>query len=71
MFNHSTRNQNVGWTRDTKRLCITYKTLRDIKCGEELCISYGDRLTFMDADGKVVDSDDEDDMRALSRIELP
>jgi len=36
MFNHA-REQNVGWTRDTTRLLITYKTLRDINAGEELC----------------------------------
>jgi len=42
--------QNVGWERDFQKLLITYMSLRDIKAGEELCISYGDRLTFKDAD---------------------
>lgn len=37
MFNHSTQEQNVGWIRDTKRLVITYRALRDIPAGEELC----------------------------------
>ncbi|KAH9876141.1 hypothetical protein J1614_004020 [Plenodomus biglobosus] len=50
MFNHSTQEQNVGWIRDTKRLVITYRALRNIPTGEELCISYGSRLTFEDAD---------------------
>lgn len=60
MFNHSTKRQNVGWERDVKNLLITYTTLRDIKAGEELCISYGDRLTFKDADKVEPDSDNED-----------
>lgn len=50
MFNHS-RDQNVGWRRDERRQLITYTALRAIAPGEELCISYGDRLTFVDADG--------------------
>lgn len=37
MFNHSTQDQNVGWIRDHKRLSITYRALRDITAGEELC----------------------------------
>ncbi|KAK8197674.1 hypothetical protein HDK77DRAFT_24410 [Phyllosticta capitalensis] len=49
MFNHR-RDQNVIWERDTERLLVTYRTARDIKKGEELCISYGDRLNFKDVD---------------------
>lgn len=37
MFNHSNQNQNVVWDRDPERLIITYKALRDIPVGEELC----------------------------------
>jgi hypothetical protein len=37
MFNHSTKEQNVGWVRDTNRQIITYRALRDIAAGEELC----------------------------------
>jgi hypothetical protein len=37
MFNHSNQNQNVVWERDPERLIITYKALRDIPVGEELC----------------------------------
>jgi hypothetical protein len=37
MFNHSTQDQNVVWERDTSRLMITYRALRDIQAGEELC----------------------------------
>lgn len=50
LFNHSTRNQNVGWYRDLERQVVLYTALRDIEVGEELCISYGDRLTFVDVD---------------------
>ncbi|KAK5127641.1 hypothetical protein LTR85_006982 [Meristemomyces frigidus] len=50
MFNHSTEDQNVGWKRDLKHELVTYSALRDIREGEELCISYGDHLTFVDAD---------------------
>lgn len=51
MFNHSTRQQNVGWQRNTETDVIVYTALRDIKQGEELCISYGSaRLWFPDAD---------------------
>lgn len=50
MFNHSTHDQNVGWQRDLDRRVIIYRTLRHVSQGEELCISYGPRLTFIDAD---------------------
>ncbi|CAG8955621.1 hypothetical protein HYFRA_00009575 [Hymenoscyphus fraxineus] len=50
MFNHSVPNQNVGWDRDLANKLMTYTTLRDIKAGEELCISYGQRLTFKDTE---------------------
>jgi len=68
MFNHSTRHQNVGWERDVKNLLIRYTALRAIKAGEELCISYGDRLTFIDADKVEPDSGDEEDY--MNRIDL-
>jgi uncharacterized protein len=35
---------------------IVYKTLRDVKEGEELCISYGANLTFKDVE---MDEDEE------------
>lgn len=38
MFNHSTQDQNVVWERDPERLIITYRALRDIQTGEELCM---------------------------------
>ncbi|KEF61875.1 uncharacterized protein A1O9_03447 [Exophiala aquamarina CBS 119918] len=51
MFNHSTLQQNIGWKRNTQTGVIVYSALRDIKSGEELCISYGNaRLWFPDAD---------------------
>jgi len=70
LFNHSLRQQNVGWMRDVSKGVVIYRTLQDVKKGDELCISYGDRLTFVDADAKQVDSDDEDENAALSRIDL-
>lgn len=72
MFNHSTRYQNVGWERDLKNKVITYLTLRDIKEGEELCISYGQRLTFKDSDEMDIEGEkDVDDWTdVLNIIEL-
>ena len=61
MFNHSTMHQNVGWERDLKNLLITYRTLQDISAGEELCISYGDRLTFKDTDQAKIDAEKDPD----------
>jgi SET domain-containing protein len=46
----------VGWSRDVTRQIITYRTLRSLAEGEELCISYGEdgRLGFVDADAEAV-----------------
>jgi len=69
MFNHSTTDQNVGWQRDVEKLLVTYRTLRDIAVGEELCISYGSRLTFVDADAAApIDEGDGSDL--LGSIQL-
>ncbi|KAF1820219.1 protein methyltransferase [Dissoconium aciculare CBS 342.82] len=78
LFNHSSRNQNVGWRRDLRRLVIVYTALRDIRVGEELCISYGANLTFADADDDGGGGEGEgegrgevdDDVLALGRIEV-
>ena len=56
--------------RDVSKGVVVYRTLQDVRKGDELCISYGDRLTFVDTDAKQVDSDDEDDNAALARIDL-
>ena len=69
MFNHSIRSQNVGWHRDLTRQVIVYRALRDIREGEELCISYGDHLTFLDVDKVESESDVEDDCAVLGKIE--
>lgn len=75
MFNHSTRDQNVGWKRNTETDVIVYTALRDIKAGEELCISYGSaRLWFEDVDateGQEI-GDDENDTggETLAELEL-
>jgi len=50
MFNHN-RIPNVAWERQLLSESIRYFTLRDIEEGEELCISYGPKLWFVDADG--------------------
>jgi len=70
MFNHSNLNQNVGWERDLKNQLITYTTLRDIEKGEELCISYGPRLTFKDAEEEPADTSPEDWAEVLNIIDL-
>ena len=70
MFNHSALHQNVGWERNVKNLLITYITLRDIKAGEELCISYGARLTFKDSDADELESENEDWTEHMDVIDL-
>lgn len=74
MFNHSTLHQNLGWERDLTNLLITYRTLRDVREGEELCISYGDsgRLTFKDVEdsGERSDEDWEEELLMTGIIDL-
>jgi hypothetical protein len=48
MFNHSTKAQNVRWSRNTEQDYIVYTSLRDIEAGEELCISYGSKLLWFE-----------------------
>ena len=68
LFNHSTREQNVGWKRDLTARTITYTSLKDIQQGEELCIDYG-RLWFHDADGDGHEEED-DENSTLGRIAI-
>ncbi|KAK4575352.1 hypothetical protein LTR86_001206 [Recurvomyces mirabilis] len=72
MYNHSTHDQNVVWTRDLEHEVVVYRALRDIAPDEELCISYGDHLTFVDTDkaegAKEEEQESEEDM--LGRIGL-
>jgi len=76
MFNHSSQRQNVGWMRDLEREVVVYRALRDIGEGEELCISYGDHLTFEDADASLSEGGDgegeeeESGESVLDRIQL-
>jgi len=70
MFNHSNLRQNVGWQRDLQNLLVTYLSLRDIKAGEELCISYGPRLTFKDTEAAELDHCPEDPIAVLNAIDL-
>ena len=68
MFNHSIRAQNVGWTRDLESRCIVYRALRDIKAGEELCISYGEKLWFVDSEVESIPESETDVWDDLGRI---
>lgn len=74
MFNHSRHAQNVSWTRDIERLTVVYRALRNIEAGEELCISYGDHLTFVDADSGQPDCESSTEIQnaenALEGIQL-
>lgn len=70
MFNHSTEDQNVGWKRDLENEVVVYRALRDIQEGEELCISYGDHLTFVDADAPSRKDDMEAAEDLLAKIAL-
>jgi len=38
--------------------------------GEELCISYGDRLTFVDADPRILHDKREEDEDMLAAIQI-
>ena len=51
------------------REVIVYETLRDVEVGEELCVNYGMRLWFEDADGVGGDEDEilENGIRAKDR----
>lgn len=71
MFNHS-KKQNVGYQRDFNGSCIVYTTLRDVTSGEELCISYGPRLWFDDAEAEEGDISDNEENALLdiARIDL-
>ncbi|KAF2736372.1 SET domain-containing protein [Polyplosphaeria fusca] len=70
MFNHSLQDQNVVWERDTEKLVITYRAARDIEPGEELCISYGNHLTFEDTDALPDEVEEEDGTDHLSHIQI-
>ena len=50
MFNHC-RSNNVGFVKVREKGVIEYYTLRDVSAGTELCIHYGPKLWFDDADG--------------------
>ena len=69
LFNHSSLQQNVGWSRDLSGQCIVYKALRDIRAGEELCINYG-KLWFVDADEEQPQQGDNDNDDFLGSIEI-
>ena len=68
MFNHS-RTQNTGFQRDVEKQTLTFSTLRDIAPQEELCISYGPRLWFRDAESEV-DAASEEEPDILAAIDL-
>ena len=70
MFNHS-RDQNVGFQRDLEHQTIMFSTLRDIAPHEELCISYGPKLWFEDAEAAETSDERDEDPNVLAKIELP
>jgi SET domain-containing protein len=70
MFNHSRSHQNVVWSRDLQRQVVVYRALQDIEAGEELCISYGDRLWFNDAEQTSDCASEENENEVLGRIEI-
>jgi hypothetical protein len=70
MFNHSVPNQNVGWERDLANRVMTYTTLRDIRKGEELCISYGQKLTFKDTEEEPFSPGPDDWTEVMNYMEL-
>jgi hypothetical protein len=49
LFNHH-HDPNTFYKRDIQQGCIRFYTLRPVKAGEELCISYGSVLWFKNAD---------------------
>lgn len=57
MFNHSLMGQNVGFMRDLENGLMVYTTLRDIREGEELFITYGANLTFEDVEKKMLEEE--------------
>ena len=69
LFNHSVRGQNVSWERNLDAKSITYRALRDIAVGEELCINYG-RLWFQDSDPSECMSGDDafDDLCKMQNV---
>ncbi|KAI9854105.1 MAG: hypothetical protein M1824_000617 [Vezdaea acicularis] len=68
VFNHSGPGQNVGWERDVQRMLVRYITLRNVCKGEELCISYGTKLTFEDAEAQSVIEETEDSLQAFQNV---
>ncbi|KAH0544648.1 hypothetical protein FGG08_001153 [Glutinoglossum americanum] len=54
MFNHSRVSQNVGWERDVENQLVRYTALCNIERGQELCISYGSKLTFEDTEQELL-----------------
>lgn len=46
MFNHDEERPNVSFQLDKANEVIRYKTTREVKEGEELCIYYGHGVTF-------------------------
>ena len=69
MFNHS-RSQNVGFRRDVENQTLVFSTLRDVEAQEELCISYGSKLWFDDADNRKQQEDKEAESEILNRIDI-
>ena len=69
IFNHS-KNPNVGFRKDVEQEVIVYTSLRDMRPGEELCISYGPRLWFEDVEKDEDEKSEENESTALNGIQV-
>ena len=73
LFNHDSKKPNVDYIIDSNLCCIRYRTLyKEIKSGEELCISYGAKVWWDESQSESEsESEDEGDIcQFLSKIEL-
>jgi hypothetical protein len=73
LFNHSSSRPNVDYRVSNNESIRFHSGHQPILQGEELCISYGSKLWFEDADGSAEEdsSDDDDDATTLlARIQI-
>ncbi|RUP49660.1 hypothetical protein BC936DRAFT_141886 [Jimgerdemannia flammicorona] len=68
MFSHA-RDPNVGFIRDVEQSVIRYVTLREVREGEELCISYGEKVWFEEAESDDADGDEGECQRRAEESE--
>ena len=67
LFNHDSKSPNINFEVDADLCLIRYRTsFKEVKVGEELCISYGSKVWWDDSESE---SEDED-LPFLERINL-